>query len=332
MDYDTIQKKLDCLSLTAKISKARSNEIEGDGKIESDNQLCKATLGNIMRIKRTEERVLTRLDYWIYGQLTNYFEGESNGGLFSRNHRRSGTSAEEDKQVWDFDVEASSEGRRRISSDTAAGREGENQIVRSVSSTKAEPTKRRSKPWITRRSTKKEDSISMFAYDPKSRLEVDDSMSAGTILRRSMFSRFGTINSRKLKMFFSREHNSNDDTKSRKSVTSENPHKLSSSSKEKLTAMFFKTRNREKDKCKSESHENQCVANNHVKVKPRPKSLACYDFDLDGVSIPASSISDINANLPEDEDNKRKTFKERLRSMPVFYVPSSRKGRLKVFE
>ena len=332
MDYDSIQKKLDCFALTAKISKLRSKEIETVAKTEYENILSKEILGNIMTIKRTEDRISTRLDYWIHGQLSNEYEGESTTGFSS--NRYANNNATEIQQIWDFNLETSTGIMRRMSFEKGAPIKNETQVARSISSVKPAQTRRR-KPWRTGKTTQREDSISMFAYNPKSRIEVDEDLSSGEILRKSMFSKFGTINSRKLKMFFSRDNSDQDDNKSRKSVKSENPRRLSSTTEHKVRPFFMKFKRKEKNSSELDPVSQNIAASSigtKSKAKKRPKSLVSNGFDLDDISIPSTTAANVVGSLPDDEEDKRKTFRERLRSMPVFYVPSSRKGRLKVFE
>lgn len=327
-----IQQKLDCFLLTANISKIRSREIETCGKVDYDNQLSKEMLGSIMRIKRIEERIQTRLDYWIYGQLSNEPEHER---FSSSIPQRVETKDEEAvKRIWGFGEETSAFARRRGPTEEGTPRKFDKPVSRSLSSAKSEQNRRRIKPWRTDKTSHKEDSISMFAYDPKSRLEVDDSLSGGAILRRNMFSKFGTISSRKLKMFFSRDSNDQDDTKSRKSVKSENPQRLSNISKDRFAPFLMKIR--KKDKRNSELSTNESSSTEiayEKKLRARPKSITSPLIDLDDVVVfPKIGNLDLGASFPSDDENKRKTFRERLRTMPVFYAPSSTQGHLKVFE
>ena len=329
MEYQTVQQKLDCFILTAKISKSRAKEIEAVGEIVHEHKLVDEILANVVKIKRIEDRILTKLDYWICDQLANDCNGVNKNNFSSHRH---GMAPSNDQakatQTWNFNVDTSTGKERPMSREQCTSKRKDIQLPRSMSSAKSRPKK----PWKNGRALQ-QDSISMLAYNAKTPLDVDEGLSTGAILRKSMFSKFGTLNSKRMKMFFKRENNDQDDTKSRKSVKDENP-QLSSSAGDKSKSSFFQFR--KKGKLGSELHknvpQNTTVGIENRSKKRRPKSVASCDFDLDDIVIPQGNTENIEDNLPEKEEDQRKAFRDRFRTMPVFYVPTSTKGPLKVFK
>ena len=326
MDYQTLQKKLDCFALTAKISRSTARDIEAFGNTAYHCKLSDEILGNILTQKRTEDRILTRLDYWIYGQLTEKdSEFCSNGHEDPARYRQRETT-----QIWNFNIDG------RKGKDNPSSYEHSNPMKEDISkrnSPVATVRTNRKKPWKNEK-TLQQDSISMFAFNSKSRLDVDEGLPTGAILRKSMFSKFGTLNTRKMKTFFRKDNSDDhDETKSRKNLKSENLLR-SPTTADKSKAFFLKFRKKEKLDPTAEMSFNQknYIGNESRSKKRRPKSVASHDFDLDDFEFSPTNIENVKGNLPEDYESKGKTFRERLRTMPVFYVPLSNKGPLKVFK
>ena len=322
MEADAIQKKLDCYILTAKISKINANQITAKGKVGCNNELSKSTLARISDIKRLDERLLTRLDYWIYGQLSSDLSGDVSC--------RTVANVSDTLQTWEFNLKSTEKTDEAKSSDTLGIRES--QVTRSLSSVKprsAEP--KRSKPWRKGVGRKEPESISMFAYNIKSGID-DDSLSTGAILRKHMASKFGTLNKRRLKMFFTKDkEDENSDAKSRKSVKSQ-PNLDAKSASVKPKALFKLMKRGQKHSLAESPEVDDNFIGLRKKAGTRPKSMVSCDFDFDDITITTKSSSDRDSNLPEDEESKRKTFRERLKSMPIFYIPSSKKDRIKIFK
>ena len=326
MDYQTLQQKLDCFALTAKISRSRTREIEAVGNISYDCKLSDEILSNILTQKRAEDRILTRLDYWIYGHLT-----EKDSEICFNGHEDTACYRQkETTQIWDFNIDG------RKGKEIQSSYEHSNPIKEEISqgsSPVATARTNRRKPLKNEKRLQR-DSISMFAYNSKSRLDVDEGLPTGAILRKSMFSKFGTLSSRKMKTFFRKENSDeHDETKSRKSLKSENILR-SSTNADKSKGFFSTFRKKEKLDSTIETNLNKKIhiGNENRSKKRRPKSVASHDFDLDDFEFPQTNFENVKRNLPEDYESKGKTFRERLRTMPVFYVPLSNKGPLKVFK
>ena len=328
MEYKTLQQKLDCFLLTSRISKSLTKEFEAVGKRIYEDKLQDEILASILTIKGSEERILTRLDYWISGQLTN--ESECQVANLSSPTRHIHTASNDEARVlqnWHLDVEISNDRAKHRSPEQDTRVRKDIQLTRWSSF--VSPAKNRWRnPWRAGR-VLHQDNISMFAYTSKSRLEAEEDLPTGAILRKSMFSKFGTLNSKKMKMFFRKENNDQLDAKSKNSLKDGN--QLDSTAVgQKSKSFFFKFR--KKEKFDMNEGQDTSARDKSRRKHRRPKSVASCDFDLDDIIIPSSSTENIEGNLPVDIDDKSKTFRERLRTMPVFYVPISNKGPLKVFK
>ena len=328
MDYQTVQQRLDCFLLTSSISESLAKEIKAVGESIYKTKLQHEILDSILTIKGSEERILTRLDYWISGQLANENASEATNLLSATRqiHTESNDRAIKcDK--WNLDAGTSSDRERHASPEQDTRLRKDVQLARWSSS--VSPAKNRwRKPWRAS-SPLHQDNISMFAYSSKSRLEAEEDLPTGAVLRKSMFSKFGTLNSKKMKMLFSKENSDQQDAKSSKSIK-DGDRVDSTTVGEKSKSFFFRFRKKEKLDM-SVGQETPARDKNRRRHR-RPKSVASCDFDLDDIIIPSSSTENVEDSLPGDNNEKSKAFRERLKTMPVFYVPISNKGPLKVFK
>ena len=333
MDADSMQRKLDCYLLTARISKERAKEIKSLRKVSLNTELSKETLAGILKIKRTEDRILTRLDYWIHGQLSNESDNERQTGQET-------SLGDVQAQTWDFNIHSS---QRSLSTEnvnyTGVKPRADRLVARSLSVAQSKSAKKAQKDRISKsgKTQEKAESISMFNYNAKTDFNDDDNVSTAGMLRRRMFSKFGTLNRRKLKMFFTRGNDENDDDrksmKSFKSVKSSKEGKERRDSTETTISKIpsalrkFKKRNGRKEDTEDLGQIRQT----------RPKSVASFDLDYENLPDQIADAAygsnvDIDNNVRSSDVSKRKTLRERLRTMPVFYIPSSNKGQLKVYK
>lgn len=332
MDADSMQRKLDCYLLTAKISKENAKVIKSLGKPCNNTELSKETLAGILRIKRTEDRIVTRLDYWIYGQLSNDSNNERQAG-------EANSLGNIQAHARDFNGQSS---QRYLSTEdvnsTAARPRADRLVARSQSVGQSKSAKKAQKDRISRsgKTQEKAESISMFNYNVKTDTE-DDNISTGGMLRRRMFSKFGTLNRRKLKMFFTRGNDENDDDrksmKSFKSVKSSKEGNERRDSTETTASKIpsalrkFRKKNVKKEERRDFGQARQT----------RPKSVASFDLDFENLpdqiaDAAYGSTVDFDNNVQSSDVSKRKTLRERLRTMPVFYIPSSNKGQVKIYK
>ena len=325
-----MQRKFDCYVLTARISKQHAKEIKSLGKVSLNSELSKETLASILKIKRTEDRILTRLDYWIYGQLSSESDNERQTGQET-------SLGDVQAQTWDFDIHSS---QRSLSTEnvncTGVKPRADRLVARSLSVAQSKSAKKAQKDRISKsgKTQEKAESISVFNYNLKTGIDDDDNVSAAGMLRRRMFSKFGTLNRRKLKMFFTRGNDENDDD--RKSMKSLKSVKSSKEGRERrdsteTTASKIPSALRKFKKKNGRKEDREDLG------RTRPKSVASFDLDYENLPDQIADAAygsnvGIDNNVQSSDVSKRKTLRERLRTMPVFYIPSSNKGQLKVYK
>lgn len=305
---ETLHRKLDCFILTAKLSRDTTKELQNLSRPRPNVGLSKQILAKVLQIKRTEDRVLKRLDYWIYGELRNDSARER-----SRTAPIASNSNEE--QTWDLNI------RSAISRPTESNIDQPDKSVgRSVSAVKTKTKSRKGKPWKS--TNEPSESISMFDYNPSDPSAEDEAATSGENFRSRMFYKFGTLPRRKLKMFFSR---GNEDEE-RKSVQPEKRAKTPRDDADNKSIISRYMRRNSRKESRVNVNENGTSRPPKTTTRRRPQSEASFgDFDFNKIDLATTT-------LPVDDDGAPPgTFRDKLRSMPLFYVPSLNKKEIKTY-
>eukprot|EP00794_Sanderia_malayensis_P009879 gene9879-10889_t len=331
-----INRKLDCWLLTSKLPKST---LESVGKLskprlENDN-LSKETLAQILQVRRAEDRILNRLDYWIYGEIKD---------ASTRKHHEDKMDCEQ-KQTWNLEVESRAtnynnninnvnhDGLILGGSSLCEEENFEKFLARSVSSIEKKSTSRRNilRPW--KNEAEKCESVSMFHYKMKSANagdDDDDTKSTATArLRTKIFTKFGTLPRKKLKMFFTKAGNNSDENGKkidRKKSTHENE-----KSKDNTRSQSFFSKYKRKSSTQQEAppdlHENETATLRNrgqakkLQGRTRPQSeIFDYDYEAEEFALKIEKMEKTKSQTVSKENDKS-PIKNKLRTMPIFYVP-----------